>query len=93
MQPRDGYSRDIGGGGPHARTDHAGAVCGGAPWAYRAVCHWPVSLEPEVTLAEDDLAAGMEEVERGGQPTGPRLPVPMPWKKLPAPADTSMEPN
>lgn len=92
MQPRDGYSRDIGGGGPHARTYHAGAVCGGAPRAYRA-CHWPVSLEPEVTLAEDNLAAGMEEVERGGQPTGPRLPVPVPWKKLPAPADTSMEPN
>lgn len=74
-----------------------GHTAQGAPWAHltgqKFGDFWPVSLEPEVTLAEDDLAAGMEEVERGGQPTGPRLPVPVPWKKLPAPADTSMEPN
>lgn len=80
----------LGGGDLHVVIHRVGAVCEGAAWGHCAWvrCHQPTSLEAVVTLAEDHLAAGAEETERGDHPTCRWLPVPVPQRKLPVPAVT-----
>lgn len=79
----------LGGGYLHVVPHRVGAVCEAAAWGQCTWvrCHQPTSLEA-VTLAEDHLAAGAEEAERGGQPTCRWPPVRMPQRKLPVPTVT-----